>query len=186
MKQSVANSKIMLREKCCEIPKIIICLQEDIIINVKCSCEKKDKTLDAFLKENVKDVNTYKTEGKCCLMDENDNSSSHFNNVKFCIQCGKWFCDNCQKNHNSIIDKDCAIMYDWKMNLHDDNNNAAKPYKLPHLFQNYRLNYNQQTGEQLNWLLIYNAIKHDLKDYSEKRELALFKKYHIKYGDKQY
>ena len=143
MKQSVANSKIMLCEKCCEIPKIIICLQEDIIINVKCSCEKKDKTLDAFFKENVKDVNTYKTEGKCCLMDENDNSSSHFNNVKFCIQCGKWFCDNCQKNHNSIIDKDCAIMYDWKMNLHDDNNNAAKPYKLPHLFQNYRLNYNQ-------------------------------------------
>ena len=126
MKQSVANSKIMLCEKCCEIPKIIICLQEDIIINVKCSCEKKDKTLDAFFKENVKDVNTYKTEGKCCLMDENDNSSSHFNNVKFCIQCGKWFCDNCQKNHNSIIDKDCAIMYDWKMNLHDDNNNAAK------------------------------------------------------------
>lgn len=50
----------------------------------------------------------------------------------------------------------------------------------------YRLNYNQQTGKPINWILIYNAIKHDLKDYSEKRELELFKKYHIKYGIKQY
>lgn len=50
----------------------------------------------------------------------------------------------------------------------------------------YRLKYNQQNGKPINWILIYNAIKHDLKDYSEKRELELFKKYHIKYGNKQY
>lgn len=50
----------------------------------------------------------------------------------------------------------------------------------------YRLNYNQQTGKPFNWLLIYNAVKHGLKDYSEKLELKLFKKYHVKYGDIQY
>ena len=50
----------------------------------------------------------------------------------------------------------------------------------------YRLNYNQQTGKPFNWLLIYNAVKHGLKDYSEKLELKLFEKYHVKYGDIQY
>lgn len=141
MIQSEVSSKIMLCEKCCEIPRILICLIEDIIINVKCSCGKKNKTLDAFIKENVKDVRTYKTEGKCCLL--NEGSFSHLNNVKFCIQCGKWFCENCRKIHDSIVDMDCAIMYDWTINRPDDNNISAKPYKVPHLFQNFQLNYNQ-------------------------------------------
>ena len=120
-------TKIITCEKCYNIPKILIMLNDKV--KIECSkCKTTiikdisyfDKFLSLSLDKNSSESHncSYNKEHKCTA-------------AKYCFNCKKYLCDECIKSHNNITVNEGHLLFDQKIeNEIYCNKNGHNNYKI--------------------------------------------------------
>lgn len=88
--------------QCKTVPIIQMIIDGDkLMIASICLCGKKSQqSLDQFM-DGIKKKNNQIY--KCCVCNGKDK-------IEFCVQCSKWFCQNCRKTHNELVSQDFSVI----------------------------------------------------------------------------